>query len=218
MTSQLVDHVLHTAESHHPWKADHIERLAVRGHTASGVRVTPGTLSGTTARPGQAVINRPDHLVYCLVDDGAWAEAQRVHGAWQAALDALASALRDLGRYDERLAAAGKDAANPLTPTVIHLYLPPDRYYAPSYFWSGDVPALRHAAAERHTAKMVKLGDYPAAQTHCYLCPDAAAWAHVEELHAAAVTARRAWCDLLKRLGTYAKARADGRYAPGLLV
>jgi hypothetical protein len=124
----------------------------------------------------------------------------------------------DLGRYDERLAAAGKDATNPLTPTVIHLYLPPDRYYAPSYFWSGDAPALRRAAAERHTAKMVKLGDYPAAQTHCYLCSNDGAWARIKALHAAAVAARQAWCDLLKRLGTYAEARADGRYSPAGLL
>jgi hypothetical protein len=210
-TTTLVSHVMHVGEAHDPWRANPIERLNVVGHTPSGVRVTPGTLPAVTARPGQTVLNRPDHLVYCLATEEAWAEAQQIRDAWQAALDRLAGALRELGRYDERLAAAGKGAVNPLTPSVIHLYLPPDRYYAPTYFWTGDVPEVRRAEADRHTAKMVKLkGGYPAAQTHCYLCPDDPAWAGIEGLHAAAVAARQAWQDLLTRLGTYAEARADG--------
>ncbi len=213
-TIALVPHVLHVGELHHPWRAAPIERLKVLGDTPSGVRVEPGTLPGVTARPGQAILNRPDHLVHCLPDEDAWAEAQQVRDAWQAALDALAGALRELGRYDERLAAAGKGAANPLTPSVIYLYLPPDRRYSPTYFWTGDVPEVRRALAERHTAKMVRLkGGYPAAQTHCYLCQDQPAGARIEALHAAAVAARQAWRDLLTRLGTYAQARADGRYA-----
>lgn len=76
------------------------------------------------------------------------------------------------------------------------------------------MPDVRRALAERHTAKMVKLkGGYGAAQTHCYLCEDDPAGAHIEALHAAAVAARQAWRDLLAHLGTYAQARADGRYA-----
>src|SRR5262245_53595750 len=47
-----------------------------------------------------------------------WAEAQRVRGAWQAALAALEGARCGLGRYEEHLAAVSKDAANSLTPGV----------------------------------------------------------------------------------------------------
>ncbi len=137
---------------------------------------------------GHGVLNRPHHLVRCLPGENAWAEAQQTRDAWQAALDALAGALRnpdegrgELGRYDERLKAAGKGAANPLTPSVIHLYLPPDRRYSSTYFWTGDVPEVRRALAERHTAKMVKLkGGYGAAQTHCYVCQDEPAGARIK--------------------------------------
>jgi hypothetical protein len=131
-TVALVPYVLHVGESHHPWRAAPIERVKVLGDTPSGVRVEPGTLPGVTARPGHGVLNRPDHLVYCLPGENAWAEAQQARNAWQAALDALAGALRnpdegrgEQGRYDQRLAAAGKGAPNPLTRNVIHLYLPP---------------------------------------------------------------------------------------------
>jgi hypothetical protein len=206
----LVPHVLHVGESHHPWRAAPIERVKVVGDTPSGVRVEPGTLPGVTARPGQAILNRPHHLVRCLPGEDAWAEAQQTRDAWQAALDALAEALREQGRYDERLKAAGKGAPNPLTRTVFHLYLPPDRRYSPTYFWVSDVPGVRRVEAERHTAKMVRLkGGYPAAQTHCYVCQDEPAGARIEALHAAAVAAWQAWRDLLARLGTYAQARAE---------
>lgn len=208
----LVEHVMHVGESHHPWKASPIERLDVRGHTPSGVRVAPGTLPGVTARPGQSLLNRPDHLVYCLPDEFAWAEAQQVHTAWRHALDALAGTLRELGRYADRLVEAGKDAPNPLTPTVVHTHLPPDRFYSPTYFWTADVPDLKRWQTERHTPKMVVFGGSPAAQTHCYVCPDDAAWERVTGLHKAAQKARQAWLDLLKRLGTYNEARGDGRY------
>lgn len=209
----IVNHVMHVGESHHPWQAPPIERLEVRGHTPSGVRVVPGTLPGVSARPGQALLNRPHHLVYCLPDELAWVETQRVRNAWQSALDELAGALRELGRYSDRLAVAGREAANPLTPTVIHLHLPPDRFYSPTYFWTADVPDVKRWKAERHTPKMVILGGSPAAQTHCFLCPDDAAWERVSGLHRAVQQSRQAWADLIKRLGTYAEAREDGRYS-----
>lgn len=209
---QIVNHVMHVGESHHPWQAPPIERLEVRGHTPSGVRVTPGTLPGVTGRPSQRLLNRPDHLVYCLADDLAWAEAQQARNAWQRALDELAGALRELGRYSDRLAETGKAAPNPLTPTVVHTHLPPDRFYSPTYFWTADVPDLKRWQVERHTPKMVVFGGSPAAQTHCYLCPDDAAWKQIAALREAAQKARQAWADLIKRLGTYAEAREDGRY------
>lgn len=214
----IVEHVIHVGEARHPWKAFPIERLEVRGHTPSGVRVVPGTLLGATARPGQRLLNRPDHLVYCLPDELAWTETQRVRDAWQVALDELASALRDLGCYSDRLAEADKEAPNPLTATVLHTHLPPDRFYASAFFWGGEVPAVEQRAATRHTPKMVILGDHSAAQTHCFLCPDDASAKRIAELRVVAQQARQAWNVLIKRLGTYAEAREDGRYAPTGLV
>lgn len=212
-TTLIVTHVMHIRAIHHPWNAFSIERLEVRGHTPSGVRVVPGTLSSVTARPGHILQNRPDHLVYCLADESAWAEVQHVRTTWQVALDELADGLRELGRYCDRLAETDKEAANPLTTTVIHLHLPPDRFYSPTFFWHGDVPDMKRWKAERHTPKMVIFGGSSAAQTHCYLCPDDLAWERVAELHCAAQKAREAWSDLINRLGTYAEAREDGRYA-----
>ena len=211
---QIVNQVMHIVEGHHPWKADQIERLEVHGHTPSGVRVSVGTLPGVTARPGQTVINRPDHLVHCLPDDFAWADAQHVRDTWQHALDALADELRAAGRYDLRLAEAGKGAPNPLVPTVAYAVLPPDRYYAPVYAWNGDVPTIIRASVEHHTPKMIKLVNHtPIAQTHGFCCPDAAAWRKIEARIAEAKRAREAWLELLKRLGTYQEARKDGRYS-----
>lgn len=211
--SIIVPHVLHIADSHHPWQAPSIERLTVCGDTPRGVRVQPGTLPGVTARTGQRQINRPDHLVACLPDDAAWMEVQRLHAAWQAGLDALTAALCTQGRYCDRLAAAGQDAPNPLTATVFWSYHPPDRYYQRSYVATGAVPVVSRQSVTRHTPKMLvgPSGDM-LAQTHCYLCPDDAAWIAVQTRAAAAREARVAWDALLTRLGTYAQARADHRY------
>lgn len=205
---RAIAHVLHVADSHHPWRANRIERLTVLGFTASGVRVAPGTLPGVTVRPGHTVLNRPDHLVSCLVDEDAWRSAQCAIAHWQAALDAFAQALRDLGRYDVRLQHAGSSAPNPLTPTVFHLYQPPDRTYGPNYVTTGDVPTIQRMQVDYHTPKMLKaVGDYPAAQTYCYLCPDDAAAERITTRRAQAVAARDAWRTLIRQFGTYAEAR-----------
>ncbi len=211
MANALIPHVLHVGESHHPWQAPPIERLEVLGNTPDGVRVVPGTLPAVTPRPGQRVVNRPDHLVVCLPDEAAWVEVQAARALHQTTLDALAAALRDYGRYDERLAASQGDP-NPLTPTVVHAWLPPDRYYAPTFFWDGAVPEIVRKRAEAHTPKRVSSGGVHLMQTHCYLCPDDAAWKHIAGLYQAAVSAAAAWRALLARLGTYAEARTDGRW------
>lgn len=88
-TLSLVPFVLHVEPARHPWNADQIERLCTAGHTPSGVRVTPGTLPSVMGRPGQTMLNRPDHLVYCLPGDAAWTDVQQARDTWQAALDAL---------------------------------------------------------------------------------------------------------------------------------
>lgn len=210
----LVNHVMHIGDSRHPWRAPTIERLAVHGDTPRGVRVAPGTLPGVTARPGQRQINRHDHLVLCLPDEAAWIETQRLHAAWQAGLDECAAALRAQGRYCDRLTTAGADAPNPLTATVLWSYQPPDRHYQRSYVATGTVPIVSRQTVTRHTPKMLVCtnGDM-LAQTHCYLCPDDDVWNDVQARAAAARLARAAWDLLLTRLGTYAIARADDRYA-----
>lgn len=214
MTITLVPHVLHIADSHHPWQAPPIERLLVCGDTPRGVRVQPGTVPGVTARPGQQQINRPDHLVFCVADAAAWADVQRLHAAWQASLDALAAALRAHGRYDNQLTAAGATARNPLTATVFWIYNAPDLYYPNTHVATGAVPVVSRQSVTRHTPKMVvATGGDMLAQTHCYLCPDDAAWIAVQARASAARQARVAWDLLLTQIGTYASARADHRYA-----
>lgn len=214
MTIPIVPHVLHIGDSHHPWQAPPIERLTVHGDTPRGVRVQPGRLPGVTARPGQRQINRPHHLVYCVPDEATWTEVQRLHAAWQAGLDDFAAALRAQGRYCDRLAGAGADAPNPLTATVLWLYQAPDRHYQRSYVTTGAVPVVSRQTVTRHTPKMLVCANADMlAQTHCYLCPDDAAWQDVQARAATARQARVAWDLLLTRLGTYAQARADHRYA-----
>lgn len=212
MANALVSHVLHIGESHHPWQAPPIERLEVLGDTPDGVRVVPGSMPGVTARLGQRVVNRPDHLVVCLPDEAAWAEVQAARALRQTTLDALAAALRAAGRYDEWLAAS-RNGSNPLTPTIVHVALPPDRYYAPTFFWDGAVPQVVRKRAEAHTPKRVSSGGVYLAQTHCYLCADDAAWERIAGVYQAAVSAAAAWHALRARRGTYAEARADGRWS-----
>ena len=133
-------------------------------------------------------------------------------------VDALLAGLRALGSYAKGLELAGgfKLAPNPLCPTVIFAPDPDDT--AINWMVGQLVPRIsRSGHVVRHTAKMIEIqqSTYTAlsSQAHYFVCEDDAAWAQIEQLRQAAQAAADTWEQLLRELGTYQAALADGRYA-----
>jgi hypothetical protein len=209
----IVPTVLFTNDQRHPWRLASIERWSVIYHTPETVRCKKRT-------GGQ--ITKHQHQVYCLPDDPAYEAVQAMHTTLQAALDALAGLLRELGSYNEKLKAAGgvKAAPNPLTPTVIAVD-DPDGFYAPSMIFSRRVPTLRRYTVERHTPLMIKLTESLAtisSQKDHFVCPTQADWERIQVLHGTAEEAAKRWESLLGDLGTYKQALDDGRYRKPIVV
>jgi hypothetical protein len=208
-STPIVGTILFVADQRHPWKLAQIDRFAVAYHTPTTVRV--GTKGGTT---------RPQTHVYCIADDAAWGRVQYTWSALQTDLNALADGLRTLGSYASRLAAAGgiKTAPNPLCATVISA---PDPDTADEGYWFTGrlIPRIeRDLEITSHTPKMLHVArdGKPWSTTHQrdhFVCPDDAAWQRIEALIAAAQAQAQAWEQLLRELGTYQAALADGRYA-----
>lgn len=211
-TAPLVPTILFVAAQHHPWQLPAIEHWTMLYHTAQTVR----------CKTPEGAVTKHQHQVYCLPDDADWARVQETYAAFQATLDTLATALRDLGTYNQRLLEAGgiNTAPNPLVPSVI-CTPDPDGYYAPSLVFGRTVPDIRRFVVERHTPLMIRLAEHLAtisSQKDHFVCPTDDDWNRIEALHHRACQAEQAWNALLAELGTYQEASADGRYANRLFV
>lgn len=208
----MVPHVLIVGDRRKTFVPPPLTRAATVYDTPTTVRVT---------LPDGSQETKQQHHVYCVPDDAAWQAVEAAHAALAQRLTDLATALRELGRYDKRLAAAGglTAAANPLTPTVIGAG-DPDEY--PRWFnLAWHVPQVERKRITRHTAKMLfyrygeaSEAESSSAQSGYFLCPDDAAWERVQARRAAVEAATTAVTDLLRRLGTYEEAIEDGRYLP----
>lgn len=208
----IVPHVLIIGDRRISYAPAPLIRAETIYDTAETVRVK---------RPDGREETKHQHHVYCIPDDAAWATLTAAHEAYAARLTDLANALRQLGRYDKRLEAAGglKKASNPLTATVIGASDPDARVG-----WVHDpwyLTYIQRKAITRHTAKMLFYHYNPgdeiessSAQDGYFVCPDDESWARVEALHRAAQEAQHELTGVLNRLGLYKIALADGRYTP----
>lgn len=213
----IVPTVLYIAEQHYSWKLAAYERLATKYHTPTTVMLAFGTIDGSVKRMvGKKGITKQQSGVYCLPDDAAWEKVQQVRARLQLAIDLFADELRLLGSYAKRLEQAGgiKRAPNPLSSTVIMVDDPDDDDH--HYFVSNPIPRIDRREIARHTPKMLSSGPkdaYVFSQRDHFVCPDDAAWRVIQERQGAAQQAYEVWQTLLRELGTYQAALADGRYA-----
>jgi hypothetical protein len=214
----IVPHVLYVADQHHPWRLAAFERLRARYHTPTTVAVEFGSID-FTVQPvnGKQGATKQQTKVYCLRDDLAWDRVQGRRAALQEALDALADGLRALGSYARRLEAAGgmKQAPNPLSPTVITM--PDPDTTEDGYFISNLVPRIGREEITSHTPKMLHVvrNGKPWSTTHQrdhFVCPSEDDWQRLVALRSAVKEQAEAWQRLLRELGTYQAALADGRY------
>lgn len=213
----IVPTVLFVAEQRHPWKLAKVARLRALYHTPTTVRVELAQLSGGKS----AQETKQQHHVYCIADDAAWGRVISTQSDLQTDLNALADGLRATGSYVGRLAEAGgiKKAPNPLSSTVISAP-DPDTADEGSWFTNRLVPQITRRPITGHTPKMLRGPGHWApdsettwhARDH-FVCPDDAAWERIADLIAAALARADNWQLLLKELGTYQTALADGRYA-----
>jgi len=200
----IVPTILFIADQRHPWRLAALTRHDVTYHTPTTVRTRDsGTLTQTH--------------VYCLENDAAWGRVQATQAALQQQLDALADGLRELGSYASRLAVWGgvRQAPNPLCATVISASDPDNT--DESYSYLRLIPQITRQAISGHTPKMLrgKSGYYDItfSQRDKFVCEDDAAWERIDLLRQNAQDAAQAWEQLLRELGTYQAALADGRYA-----
>lgn len=218
-TLPIVPHVLYVADQNHPWRLAPIERLAVRYSTPTTVAIEFGTVDYTVQpQAGRKVAVKQQYHVWCVPDDAAWERAQVCRQAYQQALDCFADELRRLGGYAKRLEEAGglKKAPNPLCPTVIVVDDPDST--DTHYFISNPVPQIRRETVASHTPKMLHItrDGKPWSTTHQrdhFVCPGDDHWQMIEQRQKDALATYEAWQRLLRELGTYQDALADGRYA-----
>ncbi|WP_242042077.1 hypothetical protein [Leptolyngbya sp. FACHB-541] len=213
----VVSHCLVIGDRLDPYQAPVIERLPVGYATPQSVRLVRGV--SVDMYPKRVTYNKPefnaDHsFVYCLPEEQSWATAVRLHGEFQAALEAIAKHLRSLGAYSTRLKEAGglKKAPNPLTPTVI-LAEDPDSpsWGVPNYLGWWGVSRVERYPIVKHSAVMMRLqqGTYeqPTSQQGKFCCPDDAAWQRLQQLQEQAIAISETIRIELEKLGTYQQAR-----------
>jgi hypothetical protein len=210
-STPIVPTVLLIGDQRHPWRLSQLERLTTSYHTPTTVRLMPGGMT------------KHQHHVYCLVDDSTWELAQATQAALQQQLDDLAAGLRELGSYAKRLAEAGgmKSAPNPLCFDVITAP-DPDTSEEGHWFTNQLVPRIERKAIRGHTPKMLRDARYSdgsvCSQRDHFVCPTDADWAQIEQLEQAAQAKANAWEQLLRELGTYQAALADGRYRKPVVI
>lgn len=190
-----------------PYELAPITRYKALYATPTTVRGQPGKGQAETIQQAAA---------YCLPDDPAWQRATEAHEALRLAVAALGDELRRLGTYRQRLKEAGgfKKAPNPLSPTVISADEPDGA--VSWWFEPTKVSKISRVEIERHTPEMLreKNKDYTGTnQTNHIVCPTDDDWEVVDARYQAAVQAEEIWNSILKELGTYREASADGRYA-----
>ena len=207
----IVPHVLIIAPRPGIYVPPPLTRAATIYTTATTVRCRPDAGADLPLR---------QHLVWCLLDEAAWAEAQMLHAAFAERLTALAAALRQAGRYDQRLAANGGIKAQP-SPLCLRVAVAddPDAPY-PSTWWltPWHVPSVKQRPVERHTPKMLSAGGigsdtFP--QDGAFVLLDEAAWTQIHTAWWAVQEAAERMTGFLTRLGTYQEAVTDGRYQRG---
>lgn len=217
-TPPIVPHVLHVSDQRNPWKLAPIERLKTRYHTPTTVATEFGTVDHTVRRAaGKSGVTKQQGHVWCLADEQAWDRAQAGQQRMQQLLDLLADELRLLGTYASRLEKAGgiKKAPNPLTPWVIGA---PDPDDTGSYWYANPVPHIDRKPVTSHTPKMLRgpsnYGNFEHtfSQGHQFVCPSDEHWTVIEKRLADVKAAHDDWQKLLRELGTYDQALADGRY------
>jgi hypothetical protein len=199
-------HVLAIGEQRGPWRLAPISRLEVAYHTPCSVRVR---------KPDGMLKTMPQAEVFALETEADWALAQREYAALQTALDELAADLRTLGAYSRRLEQADREAANPLSPTVIRTSLDPDTPPLPRARWPMfALPRLNRYGLERHTPKMLYYAEgydlvwqSNAGQANHILCRTDADWARVTARMRRVQRAQGAWWLLLATLSTYQECR-----------
>ena len=213
-TPPIVPHVLYVADQNHPWKLAQLSRLKALYHTPTTIRVELGTLRGGKS----AQETKQQYHVWCLPDEASWEKVQAARAQLQQAIDLFADYLRLLGSYAKRLDEAGgiKKAPNPLCATVIGAPDPDDKTH--SYYVSQPVPRLYRKQVTSHTPKMLRgpsgYGEFEHtfSQGDHFVCPSDDHWQMIEQRQQAAQEAYEAWQALLRELGTYQDALADGRY------
>ena len=211
----IVPYVLLVEPRLSPYEPAPLVRMEVLYETDATVRVQVGDLQRTVLHTH----------AYCLPSDTAWIEIDAAHAAYGVALTSLAGHLRALGRYHNRLEAAGGFGAapNPLTASIISCPKPDERLTSTMSSEPWRLPTTARHTVVRHTAKMLywrdkETDETPSAQDHFTVCPDDAAWAAVQELLAACAVARDALLMLLTRYGTVQEALANGRHTGGVPV
>lgn len=218
-TPPIVPNVLHVSDQRNPWQLAPIERLATRYHTPTTVATEFGTVDHTVRRAaGKSGVTKQQGHVWCLADELAWDRAQAYHQRMQQQLDLLADELLLLGTYASRLEKAGgiKKAPNPLCPTVISAPDPADT--SESYWYANPVPRINRKPITSHTPKMLRgpsgYGNFEHtfSQGDQFVCPGDEHWAVIEKRLAELQEAYEDWQKLLRELGTYDQALADGRY------
>lgn len=203
----IVPHALIIGERKGSYLPPPITRAATVYDTPTTVRVRLPTGRQET---------QAQHKVWAVPDDAAWLEIEAAVACFSQRLAELADVLRRLGRYKDRLTAAGglKGAPNPLCPSVARID-DPDVKGTNWWLSAWHVPRLDRTPVERHTPKMLSsggTGSYVFNQDNCFVLADDADWAAVEAAHQAAEAAAREAEALLARLGTYQDA-LDGRHA-----
>jgi hypothetical protein len=204
-----VPHVLIIGERRHRYGPPPLIRAATIYDTPTTVRVR---------RPDGKEETQSQHKVWSVPHDAAWAEIEAASAAFGAALTAFADVLRELGRYDRRLAENGgikQIPTGPLCPSVARADDPDASNQSSWWLSPWLVPHLERKSITRHTAKMLasgEIGSYVFAQYDSWLLADDAAWARVSAAQQACTDAAQAAEQLLSRLGTYDVALDDGRH------
>jgi hypothetical protein len=205
----IVPHVLIIEQRTHRYAPPPLTRAATIYDTPTTVRLR---------RPDGKEETQAQHKIWAVPSDQAWADIETAVARFGLELSAFADVLRDLGRYDRRLKENGglKEIPDgPLCPSVARADDPDANNQSAWWLSPWHVPRLEEKAVARHTAKMLTDGGenaYFFTQSDSWLLADAAAWDRVSAAQGACKDAAADVEALLKRLGTYEEALADGRH------
>lgn len=218
--------VLLVGSRQRPYELPRLALAAVLYGTTQQVRVAFGGVGGTERgimQDGCYCVPTPEHL----------ARVVQRYGAFQSALTRLATILRLIGTYAERLREACGISDGTTAPTSAQLAklakandgrerLSDQVILAPEpdkriFIWNDPfrVPDVSRGPIVRHTPVCYQKQEGSAAigQGDTFPCIDDATWERVQEAYAAAVEAQHDWLVLLDELGTYKVAAHDTRYA-----
>lgn len=165
--------------------------------------------------------------VYCCESQAIYEEAQRLHRAFQSALDALANYLREMGSYTNRAKEFGaivdkngtltvpKKAKNPIVPWVISAQDPDYERSLTLDLWEVYPRKAEREKVVSHSPQMIRVmrcfGSGPECETittqhDTFCCPDDVRWERYQSLHQAAVEASEALVNYFCQIRTYEQA------------